>query len=136
MERFYPKSTSGNMPEMIDLSKLPRDPSKRKRIIDFHPNQHEDIRRKYLTWGPHQPRPSKFKLRMIGKSKRYFIADWYDMHANRLEYNEVEDKAYSCVVIFFRDNIRDNKDGHDAFVREAGICQLEESTREICKTYG
>jgi hypothetical protein len=40
MERFYPKSSS-NMPEMIDLDKLPRDPSKRKRITDFNPNQQE-----------------------------------------------------------------------------------------------
>jgi hypothetical protein len=48
MERFYPKSTSVNVPEMNDLGKLPLDPSKRNRIIDFHPNQHEDIIRKYI----------------------------------------------------------------------------------------
>jgi hypothetical protein len=50
MERFYPKSSS-NMPQIIDLDKLPRDPSKRKRITDFHPNQQEEITIKYLTWG-------------------------------------------------------------------------------------
>jgi hypothetical protein len=37
---FFPKSTSGNMTEIIDLNQLPRDPSKRKRVNDFNPNQH------------------------------------------------------------------------------------------------
>jgi hypothetical protein len=109
------------MPEMIGLSKLHEDPSKRKTIIYFHPNQHEDIRRNYLMWGPHQPCPSKFKPIMIGKSKMHFIADWYDMHANRLEYNEAEDKAYFLCCYFFRDNIKGNEDEHDAFVREGYV---------------
>ena len=38
------------VPELIDLDKLPRDPAKRKRMADYHPNQCDQIRRKYLTW--------------------------------------------------------------------------------------
>ncbi|XP_024310349.1 zinc finger MYM-type protein 1 [Brachypodium distachyon] len=109
------------MPQIVDLDKLTRDPIKRKRITDYHPNQHEEIRRKYLTWGPYQPRAPKFKARMIGKSKRYFNPDWYDLHGNWLEYNEVHDKAYCLCCYLFRDNIKGNKAGHDAFVIEGFV---------------
>ena len=38
--------------------------------------------------------------RWIGKSKRYFNPEWYDMHLNWLEYSEVEDEAYcSCCYL-------------------------------------
>jgi hypothetical protein len=134
MERFYPKSSS-NMPQIIDLDKLPRDPSKRKRITDFHPNQQEEIRRKYLTSGPHQPRPSKFKPRMIGKSKRYFNSDWYDVHGNWLEYSEAEDKEYCLCCYLFRDSINGNKFGHDAFVTE-GYFNWKKATERFVKHVG
>ena len=39
-------SSSSTLPQLIDLEKLPRDPSKRKRMVDYYPNQHEEIRRK------------------------------------------------------------------------------------------
>ena len=78
MERFFAKSTTGSMPEIVDLDKLTRDPSKRKSIIDYNPNQHEDIRRKYLMWGPHRPEQKTFKPRMIRKTNRYFNPDWYE----------------------------------------------------------
>ena len=94
MERYFAKSTTGSMPEIVDLDKLTRDPSKRKRLADYNINQHEETRRKYLTWGAYQPCPAKFKPRWIGKSKRYFNPEWYDLHRNWLEYSEEEDKAY------------------------------------------
>ncbi|KAI5008853.1 hypothetical protein ZWY2020_009901 [Hordeum vulgare] len=119
MERFYKKSTSSSskMPELVDLDKLPRDPFKRKRIVDYNPNQHEDIRRKYLMWGPHRPRPKTYKPRMFGKTNRYFNPDWYDDYGgNWLEYCEAEDNAYCLCCYLFRDNIKGNKHGHDAFI--------------------
>ena len=116
MKRYFAKSTTGSMPEIVDLDKLTRDPSKRKRLTDYNINQHEEIRRKYLTWGTYQPCPAKFKPRWIGKSKRYFNPEWYDLHRNWLEYNEVEDRAYFLHCYLFRGNIKGHKPGHDAFV--------------------
>ena len=51
MERFFKKSTTSMMPKLVDLEKLIRDPSKRKRLTDFNVNQHEEIRRNYLALG-------------------------------------------------------------------------------------
>jgi hypothetical protein len=49
---------------------------------------------------------------MIGKSKRYFNPDWYDVHGNWLEYS-------NCLCChLFMDYINGNKFGHDAFVIE------------------
>ncbi|KAI4979709.1 hypothetical protein ZWY2020_016462 [Hordeum vulgare] len=112
------------VPELVDLNKLPRDPAKRKRMEDYHPNQRDEIRRKYLIWGPNQPRQLEFPYREIGnkKNKRRFNPDWYDDYAYWLEYNEKEHKAYCLCCYLFRDNIKDNHHGHDAFVVEGFNC--------------
>jgi hypothetical protein len=110
---------NSSVPELVDLDKLPRDPSKRKRMADYHPNQRDQIRRKYLTWGPHQPRGFKFPYKLIGKkkiTKRRFNPDWFDQYANWIEYSEKTDKAYCLCSYLFRDNVKDNHHGHDAFV--------------------
>jgi hypothetical protein len=52
--RPAPKHNSA-VPELIDLNKLPWDSAKRKQMAYYHPNQHEEIRRKYLIWEPNQP---------------------------------------------------------------------------------
>ncbi|XP_019093410.1 PREDICTED: uncharacterized protein LOC104754107 [Camelina sativa] len=54
MDRFVVKRKTP--PFDIDLDDLPWDPAKRKRIISYHPNQRDEVRRKYLTRGPCQPR--------------------------------------------------------------------------------
>jgi hypothetical protein len=61
------KTTRHNsaVPQLVDLSTLPRDLAKRKRMVDYHPNQHKEIRRKYLLWGPHQPQSLNFPYREI-----------------------------------------------------------------------
>uniref|UniRef100_A0ACD5UQE5 Uncharacterized protein n=1 Tax=Avena sativa TaxID=4498 RepID=A0ACD5UQE5_AVESA len=118
--RAAPRYNSA-VPELIDLDKLPRDPSKRKRMADYHPNQRDQIRRKYLTWGPHQPRGFKFPYKLIGKknkSKRRFNPDWFDQYANWIEYSEKTDEAYCLCCYLFRNNVKDNHHGHDAFVVE------------------
>lgn len=107
---------NSSVPELIDLDKLPRDPAKRKRMSDYHPNQRDEIRRKYLLWGPYQPRTYDFPYKMIGKKNRRFNPDWFDQYANWLEYSEKEDKAYCLCCYLFRDNNIDTQHGHDAFV--------------------
>jgi hypothetical protein len=107
------------VPQLVDLSTLPRDPAKRKIMVDYHPNQHEEVRRKYLLWGPHQARSLNFPYREIGKNKkRRFNPKWFDQYANWLEYSEKEDKAYCLCCYLFRDSTKDNHYGHDAFVTE------------------
>nr|XP_045089955.1 zinc finger MYM-type protein 1 [Aegilops tauschii subsp. strangulata] len=93
-------------------------------MADYHPNQRDEIRRKYLIWGPNQPRKLEFPYREIGKKKkkRRFNPDWYDDYAYWLEYSEKEHKAYCLCCYLFRDNIKDNHHGHDAFVVEGFNC--------------
>jgi hypothetical protein len=31
-------------------------------MVDYHPNQHDEMERKYLLWGPHQPRQFNFSI--------------------------------------------------------------------------
>jgi hypothetical protein len=108
------------VPQLVDLTKLPRDPAKRKRMADYHPNQRDEIRRKYLTWGPHQPRGFNFPYTLFGKKKkkRRFNPEWFDQYGNWLEYSEKVDKAYCLCCYLFRDNKKDTHYGHDAFVVE------------------
>lgn len=40
------------MPKKIDLKDLPWDPFDRKRIIEYHHDQRDEIRRTYLIRGP------------------------------------------------------------------------------------
>ncbi|XP_048552822.1 uncharacterized protein LOC125533083 [Triticum urartu] len=88
-------------------------------MADYHPNQRDEIRRKYLIWRPNQP-DIDFPYREFGKKKnrRRFNADWYDDYAYCLEYNEKEHKAYCLCCYLFRDNIKDSHHGHDAFIVE------------------
>ncbi|KAJ8768080.1 hypothetical protein K2173_021020 [Erythroxylum novogranatense] len=44
----------------VDLENLPADPAKRPKIIDYHPNDRDAIRRAYLLKGPCQPREHEF----------------------------------------------------------------------------
>lgn len=115
--RKLPKHNS-SVPELIDLDNLPRDPAKRKRMSDYHPNQQDEIRRRYLLWGPYQPLTFKFPYKVIGKKRRRFNPDWFDQYTNWLEYSEKEDKAYCLCCYLFRDNNVDTQNGHDAFVTQ------------------
>ena len=48
------------MPTKIDLKDLPWDPYNRKRIIEYHSDQRDEIRRVYLIKGPCQPLGHEF----------------------------------------------------------------------------
>lgn len=66
------------MPVEIDLSETPWDPCDRIFFSDYHPNQRDEIRRKYLIRGHSQPRVHKFLPRVIGKRTRYFNPYWFN----------------------------------------------------------
>jgi hypothetical protein len=89
------------------------DPGLRKLIDDYHPNQRERVRRKYLENGPSQPRTCNFPYLEIGGSMRRFIPEWFDEFESWLEYSESKDKAYCFCCFLFREK----KDaGYEAFV--------------------
>ncbi|XP_076931333.1 uncharacterized protein LOC143596436 [Bidens hawaiensis] len=69
MKSFY-KPVSG--PSLVDLDNLPWDPADRKRILDHHPDQRDEIWRKYWINGPCQPRGHKFPKRKMGSKEQHF----------------------------------------------------------------
>ncbi|EOA28748.1 hypothetical protein CARUB_v10024979mg [Capsella rubella] len=64
-------------PVDIDLDDLPHDPSERKAILEYHPNQRDEVRRKN-----------------IGNTLRRFNPNWFDQFGDRLEYSVKTEKAY------------------------------------------
>ncbi|PWZ39440.1 hypothetical protein Zm00014a_010935 [Zea mays] len=121
-----PYKHNSSVPKLIDLDELPRDPAKRKIMCDYHPNQQNEIRRKYLLWGPYQPRTYDFPFRIIAGKRRRFNPDWFGQYANWLEYSEKEDKAYCLCCYLFRDKNIDTHHGHEAFVCGTRLELLEE----------
>ena len=127
------KSTARNvslMPKHIDLDSLPWDPAERKRILEYHPNQRDEIRRKYLIRGPCQPRGHDFPQKMIGKKLRRFNPVWFDQYGNWLEYSVKEDKVFCLCCYLFRDYI-EKQAGNDAFVTE-GFSSWNKTERLAC----
>ncbi|XP_019087365.1 PREDICTED: zinc finger MYM-type protein 1-like [Camelina sativa] len=93
MDRFVVKRKTPPSDD-IDLDDLPWDPAKRKRIISYHPNQRDEVRRKYLIRGPCQPRGHRFKQTAIGGVLRRCNLKWFDMYGDWLEYSVENDKAF------------------------------------------
>ncbi|XP_022030925.1 zinc finger MYM-type protein 1-like [Helianthus annuus] len=87
MEGFFKRKESSSGPNMVDLDKLPWDPADRIRILDYHPDQRDEIRRKYWLNGPCQPRGHNFPTKLIGKKKRRFVKTWFDDYGKWLEYS-------------------------------------------------
>ncbi|XP_010558839.1 PREDICTED: zinc finger MYM-type protein 1-like [Tarenaya hassleriana] len=102
-----------SIPEQIDLHDLPSDPADRKKILEYHPNQRDEIRRKYLIRGPCQPRGHDFPKKMIGNKLRRFNPVWFDQYADWLEYSIKKDGAFCLCCYLFREQI-----GNDAFVTD------------------
>ncbi|KAJ9543570.1 hypothetical protein OSB04_023277 [Centaurea solstitialis] len=103
-----------SIPMEIDMNDLPWDPSERKRISEYHPNQIDEIRRKYLIRGPCQPRGHDFPKKPNG---RRFSPTWFDQYGNWLEYSVKADKVFCLCCYLFRDQFG-KQGGSDAFVTE------------------
>ncbi|XP_019086317.1 PREDICTED: uncharacterized protein LOC109126879 [Camelina sativa] len=90
----------------IDLDNLPHDPGERKAIIEYHPNQRDEVRRKYWIRGPCQPRSHTFEQRLVGNTGntlRRFNPSWFDQYSDWLEYSVKTKKAYCLCCYLFRD---------------------------------
>ncbi|EOA14700.1 hypothetical protein CARUB_v10027975mg [Capsella rubella] len=117
MDRFVTRDTPLSN---IDLDDLPWDPAKRKNILSYHPNQRDEVRRKYLSRGPCQPRGHNFKKTAIGGVLRRFNPKWFDKYGDWLEYSVEKDKAFCLCCYLFRDQAQ-NQGGSDCFV-STGFC--------------
>ncbi|KAL9667281.1 hypothetical protein QQ045_001632 [Rhodiola kirilowii] len=83
-----------------------------KKNREYHPNQCDEIRRKYLLREPCQPRGHSFPQKLIAGSLRRFNVEWFDQYGNWLEYSIKGDKAFCLCCYLFKDS------GKDAFVIE------------------
>ncbi|ESQ50881.1 hypothetical protein EUTSA_v10022584mg [Eutrema salsugineum] len=114
MEKFLKRKSASTSETESNLDDLPWDPAKRKKILEYHPNQRDEVRRKYLDRGPCKPYGHNFPKKMIGKSLRRFNPAWFDQYANWHEYSVSKDKAFCLCCYLFRDDIQ-KQGGNDAF---------------------
>ena len=59
----------------FNLENLPSDPGLRQKISSYRPNNHDEIRRHYLTKGPCQPILDVFPLSYFSEKPRQFRSD-------------------------------------------------------------
>ena len=98
------------------LTNLPTDPGLRPRILDYHPNIRDQVRRAYLLKGPCQPRSHNFLFKEYEKTpRRRFIPSWFDKHKTWLEYSIEKNVAYCLCCYLFRPKISEQGSG-DSFV--------------------
>ncbi|XP_071713712.1 uncharacterized protein [Rutidosis leptorrhynchoides] len=107
-------SLAPSMPIKIDIIDLPSEPANRKRILDYDPNQREEIKRLYWQRGPCQPGGHLFPQKVIGSKERCFVFTWFKEY-HWLEYSVKADKVYCLCCYLFRD-IVGNQGGSETFV--------------------
>ena len=59
----------------FNLENLPSDPRLRQKISSYHPNNHDKIRRHYLTKGPCQPILDVFPVSYFSEKPRRFRSE-------------------------------------------------------------
>uniref|UniRef100_A0A5B7BMF7 TTF-type domain-containing protein n=1 Tax=Davidia involucrata TaxID=16924 RepID=A0A5B7BMF7_DAVIN len=78
----------------INLENLPADPGLRIKILNYHTNDRDEIRRAYFQKGPCQPREHNFPQRKFGKALRRFNTAWFNEFGNWLEYSIEKDVVF------------------------------------------
>ena len=68
----------------INLDDLHADPGLRIRILDYHPNIRDQVRRSYLQKGPCQAKKHNFPFKKFGELSRIFNSSWFTEYANWL----------------------------------------------------
>ena len=88
-------NTTRNSFEVEELNweeEIQFDPGKRRSIDEYHPNQRDMVRRKYLANGPSQPRTADFEVTEICGKDRRFVREWFDEFGSWFEYSESKQK--------------------------------------------
>ncbi|XP_031285192.1 uncharacterized protein LOC116143886 [Pistacia vera] len=101
----------------INLSSLPTDPRLRIKILEYHPNDRDKVRRAYLQKGPCQPHNHNFKKRAIGNLMHRFNPIWFREYANWLEYSVEKEVVFCLCCYLFRHEIG-KQAGGDSFISE------------------
>ncbi|XP_020242699.1 zinc finger MYM-type protein 1-like [Asparagus officinalis] len=98
-------SSSDTQPEPICTNKvfnkgayLESDPAKRDQILDYHPNDQEEVRRAYLVKGPCRPNLKEYPTTNLGGRDRSFHNSWYEEY-DWLEYS-IERDAVFCLPCY------------------------------------
>jgi len=91
---------------------VPSDPGLRQSISNYHPNDHDKIRREYLQRGPCQP-VHNFPQTLFGDKLRRFNKAWYNDYPSWLEYSIQKNAAYCLYCYLFK--MENQEGGGDAF---------------------
>ena len=62
---------------LINLENLPSDPGLWEKISSYYPNNHNEIRRYYLTKGPCQPIVHDYLVSYFSRKPHQFKFEWY-----------------------------------------------------------
>ena len=84
----------------FNLENLPSDPGLRQKISSYHPNNHDEIRRHYLTKGPCQPVLHDFPISYFYEKPRQFRSKWY-VGRKWLEYSINKDATFCFYYYLF-----------------------------------
>ena len=76
----------------FNLENLPSDHGLRQNISSYHPNNHDEIRRYYLTKGPCQL-VDDYPISYFSRKPRRFRSEWY-VNRKWLEYSIDKDAAF------------------------------------------
>ena len=68
-----PTPTTNATTRKVDVDNLPSDPFDRLNILNYDPNQRDEIRRLYWLRGPCQPHGHVFPTKKIGSKVRRFF---------------------------------------------------------------
>ena len=104
MQDSFPMQDSSSSSKQIrvdfNLENLPLDPGLRQKISSYHPNNHDEIRRHYLTKGHCQPILDVFPLSYFSEKPRRFRSDWY-RGRKWFEYSINKDAAFCFYCYLF-----------------------------------
>ncbi|KAF7148690.1 hypothetical protein RHSIM_Rhsim03G0046700 [Rhododendron simsii] len=90
-----------------------RDPGLRRPIRDYPTSERDEVRRAYLTFGPYQPEFPKDQYPKDGNGRR-FLASWYKLYLEWLEYSPTKNCAYCLPCYLFAEE--SGRPGYNAFV--------------------
>ena len=86
----------------IDVTYIERDPRKRHAISSYPINDRDEVRRKYILYGPYQPKLEEYPTHQCGDQDRRFNGKWFEKYP-WLEYSE-NDKAFCFPCFVFDSN--------------------------------
>ncbi|XP_075636729.1 uncharacterized protein LOC142608964 [Castanea sativa] len=96
----------------FNLENLLSDPGLRQKISSYHPNNHDEIRRHYLTKGPCQP-AHDFPLSNFSGKPRQFISEWY---VGRKWLDSIDKDAAFCFYCYLFGQDVGKQGGGETFV--------------------